>query len=126
MGAAGVIEHTWSDHSLGLIFDRYARPIPPALSGAPLWNASRRNERLAERLLPKALELVCLVRDEGPDAIGAWLAKLNRAERRALPVILAAMVPDDQPIDELLGWISWDSPRGLAGRLRKEHEGEAA
>jgi hypothetical protein len=121
-------ETTWSDDSLRLIFERYAgRPVtPPPSPWQAIRNARRRNERLAERLLPKAQELVCLVRDEGPDSIGEWLAGLSKTETQALAVILAAMVPDDKPVDELLAWIQWDSWQGLAARLRKQNEGEAA
>jgi hypothetical protein len=60
---------------------------------------------LAERLIPKALDLVMRVRDEGRESIGAFLRSLSDLERHALPVVLAAMVPPDRTEADLLGWV---------------------
>ena len=70
--------------------------------------ACRRGE-LAERLVPKALELACLVHGDG-DAleIGRFLRSLPADELGALPVILAGLVPVDRPQSELLAYVTWD------------------
>lgn len=56
--------------------------------------------------LERAQRLVCLVRDESADGIGAYLDTLNTEALYALTVALAAMVPDDQPADTLLAWLA--------------------
>ena len=70
--------------------------------------ACRRGE-LAERLVPKALELAGLVHGDG-DAleIGRFLRSLPADELGALPVILAGLVPVDRPQSELLAYVTWD------------------
>ena len=99
-------ESSWSDDSLRLIFERYRRPLP-ARQRPPGMSAAAR-EALAERLLPAAAELACLVRDEGAAATGAFIAALPPGDRDALLVILAALVPGDRPFADLLGWVTWD------------------
>jgi len=70
--------------------------------------ACRRGE-LAERLVPKALELACMVHGDGDaGAIGRFLRSLPADERDALPVILAGLVPVDRPLAELLEFVTWD------------------
>ena len=64
--------------------------------------------RLAERLVPVALALVGAVRDQDGDGIAEFLAGLSAGERDALPVILAAMVPDDRTPQDLLSWVTFD------------------
>ena len=63
---------------------------------------------LAERLVPVAAAFVGVVRDEDRDGVGRFLAGLPQPERDALPVILAAMIPDDRSPADLLGWVTWD------------------
>lgn len=63
---------------------------------------------LARNSINRATELVCLVRDEGADTIGTWLNRLDRQALYGLTVTLAAMVPDDATVDELLAWIEWE------------------
>jgi hypothetical protein len=58
--------------------------------------------RLAERLVPSAMELACMVRDEDARSIGSWVRSLSAAEKDALLVVLAAMVPVDRTPQELL------------------------
>lgn len=55
----------------------------------------------AETSLPDALALIGAVRDGGPDAVAAVMA---RADLPAVVVVLAAMVPDDRTPGELLAW----------------------
>jgi hypothetical protein len=71
------------------------RDLPPRLRGI-----------LANHAMNRAAELVVMVRDEGTDAIGAFLDRCDRQGLYALVVTLAAMVPDDAPMDELLAWIT--------------------
>lgn len=53
----------------------------------------------------RAANLICLTRDESADTIGAALDRADRQDLYALCVVLAAMVPDDKPMSELLAWI---------------------
>lgn len=53
----------------------------------------------------RAQSLVCLVRDEGADGIGAFLDELDTDALYGLAVALAALVPDDRPAAELLSWL---------------------
>lgn len=82
-------------------------------------------ERLVEQLVPLAAELVCLVRDEGADSIGRFLHRVP--DLRAMCVVLAAMVPDDRPVTDLLAWVPDQVPvRELARHwtdeaLRRHH-----
>lgn len=57
----------------------------------------------------RAQHLAGLVRDEGPDGIGAYLDSLTLEQLYAVTVTLAAMVPLDTPVADLLGWL--DAPR---------------
>lgn len=72
---------------------------------------------LAERLVPIATDLVMRVHDEGRDSIARLLESLADVERCALLVVLAAMVPTDAPVADLLAWVTWDEyGRPLPGR----------
>jgi hypothetical protein len=64
--------------------------------------------RLAERLVPVAMTFVGAVRNLDADGITEFLDELTEDERLALPVILAAMVPDDRTPQELLAWVDFD------------------
>lgn len=59
----------------------------------------------ARSALRRAQHLAGLVRTEGPDGIGAYLDALDREQLYAVVVTLAAMVPDDVPVSELLAWL---------------------
>lgn len=59
----------------------------------------------AVRALDDAQALVCMVRDEGPDAIGRFLDGRKRDTLYALTTVLACMVPDDRTPEELLAWL---------------------
>lgn len=84
----------------------------------------RRRAALAERMIPKACELACLVRDHDSTAIGEFIQALSDEERTALLVVQAAMIPVDQPTGDLLAWIDFDEHgrplsalRGVNGRV---------
>ena len=77
------------------------------------------NERgdLAERLLPKALDLAGLVHGDGDtEDIARFLRDLPQDERDWLPVILAALVDVDRTEAEMLRWVTWDEYGQAAGR----------
>ena len=116
-------ESCWSDDSLRLIRERYAKPIPPrpVLAGQARVCAARRNGRLAERLVPVATELACLVHgDGGRDDIAAFLASVRPEHKDALLVVLAALVPVDEPVADLLAWVDFDHyGRPLAGPVKR-------
>jgi hypothetical protein len=66
---------------------------------------------LAERMVDVAAKLAFLVRDQGSDAIGAFLDGQGipaGAETRTLLVVLAAMVSIDATPDQMLSWVTWD------------------
>ena len=85
---------------------------------------ARHRGELAERMVTKACELACLVRDSDSVTIGDYLAKFSSDEKDALLIVAAAMIPDDRPVDDLLGWVSFDQygrsldqPRDTTGRI---------
>lgn len=82
--------------------------MPASSSATAPENLANTRGDLAERLVPVAADLVLRVRDEGRDSIGHLLITLTPEERWALPVVLAAMVPPDLPVGDLLAWVTWD------------------
>ncbi|GAB2467882.1 hypothetical protein GCM10027187_40050 [Streptosporangium sandarakinum] len=90
-------------------------PAPDPGAGLDLSDA-RHREHLARHLLQVAMHLACMVRDEAPEDVAAYLAALSPAEREHLPIILAALVDVDRTEEELLAWITWDAEgRALPG-----------
>lgn len=71
----------------------------------PARPAPKRAQQLAGYSIDRAAHLVCLVRDEGRDGIGDFLDALDLQRLYALTVTLAAMVPDDRPVEDLLAWV---------------------
>ena len=75
---------------------------------------------LAERLIPKALDLAGLVHgDGGAEDIDRFLCRLDADERDWLPVILAAMVNVDATAADMLRWVTFDEhcrPLPVPGR----------
>jgi hypothetical protein len=64
---------------------------------------------LAERVLPVAAQLACLVHDAGGRRdIHQVLARLADGEKDALITVLAGLVPTDTPLGSLLGYLTWD------------------
>lgn len=95
--------------------DLSGRAVAP-IEGDDEVSARRRGEWARRVILPRALELVTAVREEHRLALGDRRAGLGRAELESVVVVLAAMVPDDQPAAELLAWITWnDNGAPLAG-----------
>jgi len=64
---------------------------------------------LAERLLPIAAGLACIVHGDGVQRdIAHVLAQLDSAERDALVVVLAGLVDPDATLKDVLGYLTWD------------------
>lgn len=72
--------------------------------------------KLAERMVPVAAALACAVREECADSIGEVLEPFSRQELYGLLVVLAGMVPVDQPVGDLLSWVTWRDAPSLAGQ----------
>ncbi|MBG0818963.1 hypothetical protein [Planomonospora sp. ID82291] len=87
-----------------------AAPVPPPVPApaAPAPLDDRQRQRLAERTLQAALNLAVMVRDEDATACREFVTSLPADQRDALPYVLAALIPVDQPVDALLEWITWD------------------
>ncbi|MFI6536608.1 hypothetical protein ACIBHY_29450 [Nonomuraea sp. NPDC050547] len=64
----------------------------------------RNNDTYADTLVEIACELACAVRDDGPDAAARLLATLSTEDRDTLPIIMAAMIPVDLSVGDLLAW----------------------
>ncbi|NUP53407.1 MAG: hypothetical protein HOW97_39710 [Catenulispora sp.] len=63
----------------------------------------------AERLLPIAAGLACIVRGEGgPREITHVLAQLDAWERDLMIVVLAGLVDPDRTVADVLGYLTWD------------------
>jgi hypothetical protein len=61
-------------------------------------------DAVADVMLPVAADLVCRVRDRDQAAIADTLTPMNVMHLRSLVVVLAAMVPDDRPLNDLIAW----------------------
>jgi len=71
--------------------------------------SARRRGDLAERLIPKAADLACIVHGDGDvKAVERFLAALFPWERDGLLVILAGLMPVDVSEAGLLAWVTWD------------------
>lgn len=79
-------------------------PAPPA----PTSLTSRQRQSLGSRTLQAALDLATMIRDQDADACHTFIQSLPQDEQAALPYILAALVPVDQPVNRLLDWVTWD------------------
>lgn len=67
------------------------------------------SDALMDAAIPDAITLVTAVRDD-PDEVRRILhlnTDCDFQQLYALVVALAAMVPDDVPVSELLGWTDW-------------------
>jgi hypothetical protein len=73
----------------------------------PVLTAREKGE-LAERMVPEAIALACAVRDGEAGEIAALIGARTRQELMGLLVVMAAMVPVDQPVSDLLDWVTWD------------------
>lgn len=62
-------------------------------------------ERLAEEAVRVAQRLACAIRDDGAYEVARITDPLSREQLVALAVALAAMVPLDRPVADLLAWV---------------------
>ncbi|TQF04796.1 hypothetical protein E6W39_24420 [Kitasatospora acidiphila] len=70
--------------------------------------AAERGE-LAERLLPVAAKLACVVRGDGDHHdVAHHTEHLDRTELIALIVVLAGLVDPDQRVTDALSYLTWD------------------
>ncbi|MGW2221284.1 hypothetical protein ACWCSD_40405 [Nonomuraea sp. NPDC001684] len=81
---------------------------PPAVPATPAPLTDRQRQQLGERTLEAALTLAVMIRDQDADTCRDFVQALPHEQRDALPYILAAIVPVDQPVTRLLEWITWD------------------
>ncbi|MFE1321652.1 hypothetical protein [Kitasatospora phosalacinea] len=64
---------------------------------------------LAERLIPIAAALSCVVHGDGDrQAVAHILNQLDPTERDALIVVLAGLVDPEQSLGQALGYLTWD------------------
>lgn len=75
-------------------------------------------DAMANGVLPVATELVCQVHDWDAAEIRKTLTGFGEDGLRALCVVLAAMVPDDQPLDDLIAW-THEEPVKSCSRCRQ-------
>lgn len=61
-------------------------------------------DALASALLPTAFGLVTQVRDRDVAAVDEGIGDMGAMQLRTLVVVLAAMVPDDAGMDDLIAW----------------------
>ena len=77
-------------------------------------------EALAGVMLSVAADLVCRVRDHDQTQIAAVLTPLDPVHLRALVVVLAAMVPADTPMGDLIAWTR-TAPGGALEDITPKH-----
>lgn len=75
-------------------------------------------DAMANGILPVATDLVCQVHDWDAAEIRKTLNGFGEGGLRALCVVLASMVPDDQPLDDLIAW-THEEPRKPCSRCRR-------
>jgi hypothetical protein len=63
-------------------------------------------DALTEDVLTDAMDLTMCVRDEEPAVVWGALTQYSHAQLIMLAVVLAAMVPPDRSVSDLLGWVS--------------------
>lgn len=84
---------------------------------------------LAERLIPVAALVACVVHGDGDrDDVARIIVQLDEIERDALIVVLASLVDPDRRFDEALGYVTWDEfgqraePTGVPLTIRQAAE----
>lgn len=68
---------------------------------------------LAAVMVPVAADLACRVRDYDAAGIEQAIGEMDVMQLRTLAVVLAVMVPDDRPLDDLIAWTRGDPPPPL-------------
>lgn len=80
-------------------------PRPPKLADWPAPRVHADPQPVVAAAMNRARSLVCMVRDEGPESIGAVLDRCTGDDLYALVTVLACLVPDDRSIQSLLAWM---------------------
>ncbi|MEU4229551.1 hypothetical protein AB0F17_35085 [Nonomuraea sp. NPDC026600] len=75
-------------------------PAAPDHPTAPRADA----DRLASDAIRRACELACVIRDDGPDAALQAIQQMPADTIPLVMIMMAAMIPDDQPATTLLAW----------------------
>lgn len=65
-----------------------------------------RRDLLADLAAQDAVTLVAIVRDEDPEVVFGALQYYTHTQLSVLAVALAAMVPTDRSVADLLGWLN--------------------
>jgi len=73
-------------------------------------------DRLAEAAVQRGQRLACAIRDDGAWEVARITDPLSRVELVALCVALAAMVPLDRSVADLLAWLD-DAPLPVGQRF---------
>lgn len=84
---------------------RRTAPRPARLFDWPAPRVLENPQPIVAAALNRATSLVTVVRDEGPESIGAILDRCDTQGLYALATVLACMVPDDRPVRDLLSWL---------------------
>ena len=71
-------------------------------------------DRRAGELLTLAARLAVTVRDQGADAAAAHVAGLDHRALVELNIVMAALIPTDRTLPELLGWMETGWAQGAA------------
>lgn len=75
---------------------------------------ARAKARLAEKMIPLAADYACAMRDEDAEGLARRLESMSRQDLYALVTVLGAMVDVDQPVGDLLDWVTWEDVPSLA------------
>ena len=67
-------------------------------------------DALAAVMVPVAADLTCRVRDYDAAGLEQAIGQMDVIHLRTLAVVLASMVPDDRPLDDLIAWTRGESP----------------
>jgi hypothetical protein len=68
---------------------------------------ARSRARLAEKMIPVAADFACALRDEDAAMLGQRLDPMTRQDLYALVTVLGAMVDVEQPVGDLLAWVTF-------------------
>ncbi|TMR03010.1 hypothetical protein ETD86_54065, partial [Nonomuraea turkmeniaca] len=83
--------------------------LMPAALAQPDTGPRADADQLASDAIRRACDLACVIRDDGPDAALRTIQQIPADTVPLVMIMLAAMVPDDQPATTLLAWAvdSW-------------------
>lgn len=81
-------------------------------------------DALALSMVQFACNLAMTIRFDGPNAAAREVRKLSAAQARILPVVMAAMIPIDQNVNDLLAWVTTpgSATNGTPAEVRKPRQ----